>query len=69
MNDEQICEMSGCTIEMESIVGDSLIYGDRIGRYIRCCAECDVEFKDLDAYGRPVYAYLWLAKTQQELGE
>ena len=69
MNDEQICEMSGCTIEMESIVGDSLIYGDRIGRFIRCCAECHEEYKDLDAYGRPDYAHQWLAKTQQELGE
>jgi len=67
MNENNICEMSGCAVTMESSVGDSLIYGNTIGRYIRCCAECHEEYTDLDAYGRPDYAYQWLAKTQKEL--
>ena len=50
-------------------MGDSLIYGDTIGRYIRCCAECHEEYTDLTAYGRPDYATQWLKKTQEYLGE
>ena len=54
---------------MESIMGDSHIYGEVIGRNIRCCAECHEEYTDLTAYGRPDYATQWLKKTQENLGE
>ena len=67
MKDEQTCEMSGCTIKMESIMGDFHIYGEVIGRDIRCCADCHEEYTDLTAYGRPDYATQWIKKTQDYL--
>ena len=67
MREINICEMAGCEIEMESILGDSRIYGEKIGREVRCCAECHEEYTDLKAYGRPDYARQWLTKTQEEL--
>lgn len=69
MENEGLCEMAGCEVELENIMGDSLIYGDTIGRYIRCCAECHEEYTDLTAYGRPDYATQWLKKTQEYLGK
>ena len=64
---ENTCEMAGCEIEMESIMGDYHIYGDLINREIHCCAECQEEYTNLNVYGRPDYARQWLSKTQEEL--
>lgn len=63
------CEMSGCEHELENFTGDGQIYGDLLGRFIRCCEECYEEYTDLEAYGRPDYAHQWLNKTQEDIGE
>jgi len=69
MKNEGLCEMAGCEVELENIMGDYVLFGHSINRHIRCCEECYEEFTNLETYGRPDYAYQWLAKTQQELGK
>ena len=61
------CEMVGCEHELENFSGDGQIWGNALGRFIRCCEECYEEYTDLVAYGRPDYAQQWLDKTQYDL--